>query len=61
LSDACNKRDDDYGGSIENRARFCLEALDVLIEVFGADRVGIKLSPVCDYNNNVSSDPHALI
>ncbi|CDW88259.1 fad fmn-binding family protein [Stylonychia lemnae] len=61
LRNGCNQRDDEYGGSIENRARFCLEILDELIEVFGADRVGIKLSPVCDYNGLADSDPFALV
>lgn len=40
-----NTRTDEYGGSIENRIRFTLECMDQLIEVFGADRVGLKLSP----------------
>lgn len=40
-----NQRDDLYGGSIENRARFLLEAVDVLIDVWGAGRVGVHLSP----------------
>jgi 2,4-dienoyl-CoA reductase-like NADH-dependent reductase (Old Yellow Enzyme family) len=46
LRNATNQRKDDYGGSIENRSRFCLEIIDDLIEVFGKGRVGIKLSPV---------------
>jgi 2,4-dienoyl-CoA reductase-like NADH-dependent reductase (Old Yellow Enzyme family) len=37
-----NQRTDQWGGSVENRAKFCLECLKVVIEVFGADRVGIK-------------------
>ncbi len=40
-----NLRNDAYGGSIENRSRLLLEALDTVIEVWGADRVGVRLSP----------------
>jgi N-ethylmaleimide reductase len=40
-----NIRTDEYGGSLENRARFILEVIDTLITVFGNDRVGIRLSP----------------
>lgn len=40
LSDTANKRDDQYGGSAENRTRFGLEVTKKLIEVYGADRVG---------------------
>lgn len=61
LRDSVNNRTDAYGGSIPNRARFCLEALDQLIEVFGPQRVGIKLSPVCDFNDIRDSDPLALM
>lgn len=45
LNTGSNKRTDRYGGSVENRARFMLEAIDALISVWGADRVGIHLSP----------------
>lgn len=61
LRDSVNNRTDAYGGSIPNRARFLLEVLDQLIEVFGAQRVGLKLSPVCDYNDIHDSDPIALL
>jgi N-ethylmaleimide reductase len=45
LSTNTNQRTDEYGGSIENRARFVLEAVDAAIEEMGADRVGVRLSP----------------
>ncbi|KII91231.1 hypothetical protein PLICRDRAFT_156167 [Plicaturopsis crispa FD-325 SS-3] len=51
LDSTSNVRTDSYGGSVENRARFALEVLEALIEVFGADRVGIKLSPAGGYND----------
>lgn len=45
LNDGTNKRIDIYGGSIENRCRFCLEIIDALIEVYGINRIGIRISP----------------
>ncbi|CDK28103.1 unnamed protein product [Kuraishia capsulata CBS 1993] len=45
LREATNKRTDEYGGSIENRARLLLEILDMLIEKYGAERVAVRLSP----------------
>lgn len=45
LRDGANKRTDHYGGSIENRCRFCLEVLDAMIEVYGNKRVGLRISP----------------
>ncbi|KAI9290781.1 FMN-linked oxidoreductase [Neoconidiobolus thromboides FSU 785] len=51
LESHSNKRTDDYGGSIQNRSRFILEIIDAFIEVFSADRVGIKLSPCGGYND----------
>ncbi|MCW1884984.1 alkene reductase [Luteolibacter flavescens] len=45
LNDRINVRTDSFGGSIENRARFMLEAVDAAISVWGPDRVGLHLSP----------------
>ena len=45
LQTKTNKREDEYGGSVENRARFLLEVVDALIEVWGAGRVGVHLAP----------------
>ena len=45
LHQETNKRDDEFGGSMENRARFCLEIVTKTIEAIGKDRVGIRLSP----------------
>jgi len=45
FSTASNQRTDDYGGSIENRARFGLEILEACAKAIGAGRVGIRLSP----------------
>jgi len=45
LQDGANKRTDEYGGSIENRARFLLEVVAAVTGVWGSDRVGVKLTP----------------
>jgi 2,4-dienoyl-CoA reductase-like NADH-dependent reductase (Old Yellow Enzyme family) len=45
LSPASNQRDDIYGGSPENRARFVIEVTEAVAAVVGADRVGIRISP----------------
>jgi len=60
LRDCANLRTDEYGGSIENRCRFPLEIIDILIEVFGAKRVGIKISPVGRFQDMRDSDPLPL-
>lgn len=51
LEDGPNKRTDEYGGPVENRARFLLEATDAAINVFGPDRVSVRLSPRIPYND----------
>lgn len=45
LSDRSNQRTDEYGGSVENRARFLLEIVEGSIAALGADKVGLRLSP----------------
>jgi len=60
LRDGTNRRTDRYGGSIENRARFLLEVADAVIGVWGADRVGVRVSPVSPFNSMADSDPQAL-
>lgn len=59
LQDKTNQRTDDYGGSIENRARFMLEATDAAISVWGSGRVGVHLAPRCDAHDMGDSDPAA--
>lgn len=51
LRDTSNKREDAYGGSIENRTRFLREVVDAVTEILGAERVGIRLSPWSNANN----------
>jgi N-ethylmaleimide reductase len=60
IRDCINQRTDEYGRSIANRIRLTLEAVDAAVEVFGKDRVGIRLSPVSPANNaQQDSNPQA--
>jgi 2,4-dienoyl-CoA reductase-like NADH-dependent reductase (Old Yellow Enzyme family) len=56
LQDSTNLRTDDYGGSLENRARLMLEATDVAISVWGAGRVGVHLAPRADSHSMGDAD-----
>lgn len=55
-----NKRTDDYGGSIENRARLLLEVMRAVADELGGDKVGVRLSPVTPANDVIDEDPQAL-
>lgn len=57
LQDSTNKRDDIYGGSIENRARFLLEITDAVTDVWPSNRVGVHLAPRCDSHDVGDSNP----
>jgi N-ethylmaleimide reductase len=57
LQDSTNKRNDIYGGSIENRARLMLEVTDAVISVWGAGRVGMHLAPRGDAHTMGDSNP----
>ncbi|MGE7961818.1 alkene reductase [Pseudomonas sp. NPDC089918] len=57
LSTSSNQRTDEYGGSVENRARFVLEVLNAMATEIGSDRVGIKLSPEMNFNDIVDANP----
>jgi len=57
LQDSTNQRTDEYGGSIENRARLLLEVADACIDVWGADRVGMHLAPRRDSHDMGDSTP----
>src|SRR5258707_5552347 len=59
LQDGTNKRTDEYGGSIKNRARFLLEVTQAAISVWGADRVGVRIAPSGSYGSMSDSDPAA--
>jgi N-ethylmaleimide reductase len=59
IQDGTNKRTDAYGGPVENRVRFLKEAVEALISVFGADRVGVCISPSGQWGGISDSDPEA--
>jgi 2,4-dienoyl-CoA reductase-like NADH-dependent reductase (Old Yellow Enzyme family) len=59
LQDGSNKRTDEYGGSIENRARLHLEIADACVSVWGAGPVGMHLAPRCDAHGMGDTSPAA--
>jgi len=60
LQDGTNQRTDAYGGSMENRARLLLEVVAAVISVWGADRVGVRISPSSQFHSMHDSNPEAL-
>jgi len=60
LRDSTNKRSDIYGGTIENRTRLLLEVTAAVVSVWGAERVGVRLSPISPANDIADSDPAKL-
>jgi 2,4-dienoyl-CoA reductase-like NADH-dependent reductase (Old Yellow Enzyme family) len=59
LQDSTNRRSDDYGGSIQNRARLMLEVTDAVVSVWGPARVGMHLAPRGDLYSMGDSNPAA--
>ena len=59
LRDGSNTRTDRYGGSLENRARLLIEVVAAVVEVWGASRVGVRLSPLNPNNDMADSNPRA--
>ncbi|AZI36836.1 putative oxidoreductase [Caenibius tardaugens NBRC 16725] len=57
LNPASNHRDDEFGGSPENRARFPIMVVQAMADAIGADRVGVRISPGNPYNGMDPSDP----
>ena len=57
LSSGSNQRQDQYGGSVENRARFVLDVLEAMVAEVGGDRVGIKISPEMGFNDITDANP----
>lgn len=51
LSPSSNHRSDQYGGNVENRARLVLEVVDAGIKEWGAERIGIRVSPIGTFQN----------
>src|ERR1700731_976445 len=60
LQDNSNKRTDRYGGSIENRTHLLIEIVEASIDVWGANRVGVRIAPSGTYNDMADSNPRAL-
>jgi N-ethylmaleimide reductase len=60
LRDGANHRNDAYGGSVENRLRFGREVIAAVTGVVGADRTGIRISPVSPAGGLSDSDPSAV-
>jgi N-ethylmaleimide reductase len=57
LRDGTNHRTDAYGGTVENRARLLVEVTEAVCGVWGADRVGVRISPLQPFNDMRDSDP----
>jgi N-ethylmaleimide reductase len=60
LQDGSNKRTDEYGGSIENRARLLFEVVEAMVSAWTHDRVGVRITPSGTFNAMSDSDPEAL-
>lgn len=60
LRSESNRRTDVYGGSLENRLRFLAEVTEAVSAVFGADRVGVRISPFLDLNGISEDNPRGL-
>lgn len=64
LSAHVNRRDDEYGGSIENRARFLMEIVEAVAEVVPVSRIGVRISPFTNYNSaldDFAADTYAYV
>jgi NADPH2 dehydrogenase len=57
IQDTCNRRTDEYGGSVENRSRFAVEVVRAVAEAVGGDRLGIRLSPWGRFQGMRMEDP----
>jgi len=60
LRDGTNHRDDEYGGSMENRARLLMQVVQAVVAIAGDDKVGVRLSPVNPFNDMHDSNPQAM-
>ncbi|MFD2190547.1 alkene reductase [Pistricoccus aurantiacus] len=60
LATGSNQRTDRYGGSLENRARFPLEVMDAVAEVFGPQRTGIRMSPFIEIFGLTDDEPEEM-
>jgi len=60
LRDGSNQRSGPYGGPLENRARLLLDVLAAVCQVYGSDRVGLRISPLNSFNSMIDRDPLGL-
>jgi len=60
LSTNVNLRNDEYGGTIEHRAKFLFEVIDAVIDAIGSDRTGLRLSPGSEFNDIKETDAESL-
>jgi len=60
LRDGSNQREDAYGGSLANRSRLLLEVTEAVCGEIGANKVGVRISPINAFNDMHDSDPQAL-
>jgi NADPH2 dehydrogenase len=59
LESVSNKRTDAYGGDWQGRSKFLFRVLDALINVFGQERIGVRLSPWGRFQDQLEDDPYA--
>ncbi|MCX6051097.1 MAG: alkene reductase [Campylobacterales bacterium] len=57
LRDGTNKREDEYGSTIENRSRFLFEVIQAITDEIGSDKIGVRLSPSGTFNDMSDSNP----
>lgn len=60
LSDTLNQRQDEYGGSVENKARLLLEVVEVVASVWGSQRVSVRINPFLSYSGRVDAPEDTL-
>lgn len=59
LSPTINRREDSYGGSLENRVRFITDIFEAVSQVYDPSQIGVRATPFADYNNTRDPDPEA--
>ncbi|KAH8194876.1 hypothetical protein TruAng_010956 [Truncatella angustata] len=57
IQDVSNQRDDEYGGSVENRSRLISDIMKAVVDAVGPERVGLRLSPWSSFNGMKMKDP----